>query len=213
MTGTSAQGAPRPGAEVPLRRWRAPALQLVALLAILAVDLSVLAGARADLLADQGVGPAVEVRPVAAEVAPPVRIGIPDLGLTRRLIGLRKELSGELGVPSDPQQVGWYSQGPAPGDDGPAVLVGHVDSSRGPGVFAQLHTLRKGAQIRVRRADGSLVVFAVTDVQRHAKRDFPTELVYGGDGRSSLRLITCGGAFDRRAGRYLSNVIVFATPV
>lgn len=192
---------------------RGPVLQALCLALVLAADVFVVAGARADLRADEGVGTAIAVPPVAQEVSPPVRIGIPDLGLTTRLIGLRKERSGALGVPADPQRAGWYSQGPAPGDPGPAVIVGHVDSVEGPGVFARLRELERGAQIRIRRADGSLAVFRVTQTQEYAKRDFPTDVVYRGTGKASLRLITCGGEFDRRAGRYRSNVVVFAEPV
>lgn len=210
MTAVHASGARRPKA------WaagRGPALQALCLTLILAADLFLVAGARADLRADQGVGAVVPVAPVTQEVSPPVRLGIPDLGLTTRLIGLRKERSGALGVPADPQRAGWYSQGPAPGDPGPAVIVGHVDSFEGPGVFAQVRTLKRGAQIRIRRADGSLAVFRVTQTQEYAKRDFPTDVVYRGTGKASLRLITCGGEFDRRSGRYRSNVVVFAEPV
>jgi hypothetical protein len=158
-------------------------LQSLCLALVLAADLAVVSGARADLRADRGAGVALRVAPVPEEVSPPVRLGIPQLGLTTRLIGL-----------------------------GPAVIVGHVDSVDGPGVFARLRELEKGAQIRVRRADGSLGVFVVTQVQQYAKRDFPTDVVYRGEGRSSLRLITCGGDFDRRSGRYRGNVVVFAKP-
>lgn len=194
-------------------RRRGVLLLAVSLALVLAVDLAVVAGARADLRADLGVGAAIAVQPVAQEVSPPVRLGIPDLGLTTRLIGLRKERSGALGVPADPQRAGWYSQGPAPGDPGPAVIAGHVNSVDGPGVFANLSTVQRGAQIRIRRADGTLAVFRVTQVQKYAKRDFPTDVVYRGTGKASLRLITCGGEFDRRSGRYRSNVVVFAEPV
>lgn len=192
-----------------MRRWRAPAAQALVLAAVLLVDLLLVVQARADLRADAGEGRAVGVQ-VRRAVAPPVTLGVPDLGITTRLIGLRKDRTGALQVPQDAQRAGWYSQGPAPGDVGPAVIVGHVDSYDGPGVFARLRSLKPGAEIRVRRADGSLAVFVVRQVQEYAKRDFPTEVVYGGDGRASLRLVTCGGAFDRRSGRYRSNVVVFA---
>jgi hypothetical protein len=212
VTAAHAPGARRSGAWAAQRRWRTPLLQALALLTILTVDVAVVTGARADLRADGGAGDVVATPAVERAVSPPVRLGIPELGITTRLIGLRKELSGALGVPEDPQQAGWYSQGPAPGDPGPAVIVGHVDSVSGPGIFASLRTLGKGAKIQVRRADGSLAVFVVTQVQQYAKRDFPTDVVYRGDGRSSLRLITCGGDFDRRAGSYRSNVVVYAEP-
>jgi len=193
-------------------RWRIPALQAVALAALLTVNATLVSAARADVAADRGTGPVVPVAAVPRAAAPPITLGIPSLDLTTRLIGLRKAPDGRLQVPQDPTQVGWYSQGPAPGDAGPAVIVGHVDSYRGPGVFARLRGLRPGDPIRIRRADGSLIVFEVRQVQEYAKRDFPTDVVYRGDGRASLRLITCGGEFDRRSGSYRSNIVVFAAP-
>jgi hypothetical protein len=205
--------APLPGVRAgggAVRRWAAPGVQAVVLTLVLLADLLLVAAARADLRAEAGQGPVVAVPAVQRGASPPVTLGIPDLGITTRLIGLRKERTGALQVPADPQRAGWYSQGPAPGDAGPAVLVGHVDSYRGPGIFARVRTLKPGAEIRVRRADGSLAVFEVRQVQEYAKRDFPTQVVYGGDGRASLRLVTCGGEFDRRSRSYRSNVVVFA---
>lgn len=193
-----------------MRRWLAPGTQALALALDLLVDLMLVSAARADLRAEVGQGPLVRVPAVPRGAAPPVTLGVPELGITTRLIGLRKDRQGALQVPEDPQRAGWYSQGAAPGDAGPAVIVGHVDSLAGPGIFARLRSLKPGAEIRVRRADGTLVVFVVRQVQEYAKRDFPTQVVYGGDGRASLRLVTCGGEFDRRSGPYRSNVVVFA---
>jgi LPXTG-site transpeptidase (sortase) family protein len=196
-----------------LRRWSAPVLQAATLAAVLTVDAGLVAAARADVAAERGEGPRIATTAVQRQVAPPVTLGIPGLDLTTRLIGLRKARDGSLQVPEDPQRVGWYSQGPAPGDAGPAVLVGHVDSYRGAGVFARLHQLVAGDQIRIRRADGTLVVFEVRQVQEYAKRDFPTEVVYRGSSEATLRLITCGGEFDQGSRSYRSNVVVFAAPV
>ena len=193
-----------------VRRWWAPALQAATLAVIVLTGATHLDAAAADLAADRGAGPAVAVQAVARRVSPPVALDIPRLQVRERLIGLRKQRNGSLQVPTDPQRVGWYSEGAAPGDRGPAVLVGHVDSYRGPGVFARLATLRKGDLIHVRRADGSRITFQVRLVRTYPKRDFPTDLVYVGDGRPSLRLITCGGDFDERSGSYLSNTVVFA---
>lgn len=186
-------------------------MQAVTLVAVVLTGAVQLDAARADVAADRGVGPAVVVRPVLSRVAPPVTLGIPRLGLTSRLVGLRKNRDNTLQVPADPQRAGWYTEGAAPGDPGPAVIVGHVDSYRGPGVFARLGTLRPGDRIQIRRADGTLVTFAVQAVRSFAKRRFPTALVYAGDGRPSLRLITCGGGFDPRSRHYLSNTVVFAS--
>ena len=202
--------AARPRARTGGRGYRAPALVGLTIAGVLGSGVTVVAGARADLAADRGIGPVVRVAAAAQQASPPVRLGIPTLGLTTRLIGVRKASSGALGVPADPLRAGWYSQGVAPGDGGPAVIVGHVDSVQGPGVFAGLRDVPVGAQIHIRRADGSLVTFVVKQVSEYPKRSFPTEAVYRGGGRPSLRLITCGGEFDRSSGHYRSNVIVYA---
>lgn len=194
------------------RRWAAPAAQALALAAILAVNASVLVGVQADLAADRGSGRVVPVAVVDEGVSPPIRLSVPALDVQTRLIGLRKDPSGALQVPEDPQQAGWYSQGFAPGGAGPAVIVGHVDSYRGPGIFHRLGAMKPGELVSIRRADGSLAVFEVTSVETFSKRDFPTERVYRGDGSAGLRLVTCGGEFDRGARTYLSNVVVFASP-
>lgn len=194
-------------------RWMAPVVQGVALVAVVLTGVIRIDAARADAAADSGRGPAVVVPAVASRVAPPVTLGIPKLKLTNRLIGLRKNRDGTLQVPADPARAGWYSEGPAPGDAGPAVIVGHVDDYRGPAVFAKIKSLRKNDVIRIRRADGTLVAFRVQLVRTYAKRNFPTKLVYAGDRRPSLRLITCGGPFDPVTKHYLSNTVVFASLV
>lgn len=183
------------------------------LAAVVLIGAVQIGAARADVAADSGRGPAVAVRQVPSRVAPPVTLAVPALHLAERLIGLRKNRNGTLQVPADPARAGWYSEGPAPGDPGPAVIVGHVDSYRGPAVFAKIKTLHKGDLIRIRRADGTLVTFQVGLVQTYSKRSFPTQLVYGGNGRPSLRLVTCGGAFDDVSRHYLSNTVVFASLV
>jgi sortase (surface protein transpeptidase) len=160
----------------------------------------------------RGAGRSVTAAAVDPAVAPPVAVEIPSLNVSSRLVGLRTARDGTLQVPQDPAAAGWWSQGPAPGDDGPAVIAGHVDSFDGPGVFFELRRLAPGDEILVRRADGIVGTFLVTDVQTYAKRDFPTDLVYAGDGTPSLRLVTCGGAFDEGSRTYRENVVVFAAP-
>lgn len=164
----------------------------------------------ADLSADLGAGPVVAVAAVARTSSPPVALEVPDLGLDTRLTGTRTGRDGALQVPADASRAAWYVDGPAPGDLGPAVLVGHLDSREGPGVFQGLTGLGPGDRLSVRRADGTEVEFAVAEVRTYAKREFPTERIYAGDGRASLRIITCGGAFDAETGRYRSNTVVFA---
>jgi sortase (surface protein transpeptidase) len=146
-------------------------------------------------------------RPVAA----PVSLTIPQIGVSTKLITLGITSAGTVQVPSTTAVAGWYTHGPRPGATGPAVILGHIDSVQGPGVFFRLDQLRPGDAVEVHRADGSAVSFTVTAVQTYPKDQFPTQSVYGATPDPELRLITCGGAFDSATGHYLSNVIVYAT--
>jgi sortase (surface protein transpeptidase) len=143
-------------------------------------------------------------------VAAPVRLRIPALGLDSPLQSLGRQRDGSMAVPTSPDSAGWYREGPRPGQPGPAVLLGHVDSRTGPGVFHNLARLPRGAVIAVDRADGSTVEFRVTGVSRVPKVSFPTDLVYAPTLEPALRLVTCGGSFDRKRRSYRDNVIAFA---
>ncbi len=148
---------------------------------------------------------------VGAAVSPPVRLVIPKIGVTTRLIRLGVTKNHELQPPATTSVAGWFTGGPAPGAIGPAVIGGHIDSRLGPGVFFRLRELRRGDRVFVRHRNGTLSVFAVDSVHQYLKDKFPTEAVYGPTFDAALRLITCGGAFDDATGHYLSNVVVFAT--
>jgi sortase (surface protein transpeptidase) len=152
-------------------------------------------------------------RPARARTpSPPVRVEIPSIGVSSRLIRLGLNADGTMEVPRDYGRAGWFTGGAMPGQDGPAVISGHVDSKSGPAVFYRLRELRPGDTIRVRRADGGWLAFEVTGSARYAKAAFPTDAVFGPVTGPVLRLITCGGAFDRSSGHYLDNVVVTATP-
>ena len=127
--------------------------------------------------------------------------GITDLGLLP---------DGALEVPGDATTVGWFTGAPSPGEAGPAVLAAHVDYKHVPGAFSRLKELRPGEQVRVGRTDGRVAVFTVYRVDRYAKAQFPTDQVYGDTAEPELRLITCGGEFDRSSGNYLDNVVAYA---
>jgi hypothetical protein len=147
------------------------------------------------------------------QVAPPVRLRIPALRIDTSLQGLGRAADRTVEAPADFGVAGWFTGGPRPGQAGPAVILGHVDSRRGPGVFYPLAGIAPGTEVHVDRADGSTVTFRVTGVQTVAKTGFPTEQVYAPTLQSSLRLVTCGGPFDHAAGSYRDNVIVSADPV
>jgi sortase (surface protein transpeptidase) len=141
----------------------------------------------------------------------PVRIDIPSISVTSSLDRLGRAADGTVQVPERWEVAGWYAPGTRPGDPGSAVILGHVDSKRGPAVFFRLRELRRGDEIIVTRAGGSSVRFAVERTEQYDKRRFPTEAVYYPTLTPALRLVTCGGEFDATAGHYRSNVIVFAT--
>ncbi|MFE1247820.1 class F sortase [Streptomyces sp. NPDC058766] len=141
----------------------------------------------------------------------PTRLLIPYLRLDAPVIPLGLDREHRLTAPpeDDPKLVGWYRQGASPGEQGTAVAVGHLDTHSGPAVFAGLTELKRGRIVKARRADGRTAVYTVDKVKAYQKADFPGREVYGARGRPELRLITCGGSYDRRKG-YSGNVVVFA---
>ncbi|WP_436705071.1 class F sortase [Geodermatophilus sp. CPCC 205761] len=140
----------------------------------------------------------------------PVRVRIPVLGVTSSIMDLDLQADGSMELPPGAYPVGWYNRSSTPGEVGPAVIVGHVDWHGDRGAFYGLRAMRPGDRVVVDRADGTTATFRVDRVARYAKDDFPTGEVYGDVGWSALRLITCGGRFDRKTGDYEDNVIVFA---
>jgi hypothetical protein len=111
------------------------------------------------------------------------------------------------------EEIGWYDGGARPGEDGPAVLLGHVDSKAGPACSYGFRRSRSAPSSRWSDAEGGVTRFAVDRVQQHPKTRFPTEAVYLPVLRPELRLVTCGGAFDRSTGHYVDNIVVYASPV
>jgi len=142
----------------------------------------------------------------------PISLSIPAIGLSNVPLGeLGLNLDGTVQVPTNVQDAGWYRLGPAPGQLGSAVILGHVDSHEGPAVFFNLRSLVPGSLIEVALADGSAARFTVTSVAIYDKATFPSRLVYGPHGDAELQLVTCGGTFDPSTGSYLSNVVVYSS--
>jgi sortase (surface protein transpeptidase) len=140
----------------------------------------------------------------------PTRLAIPVLKVDTAVVRLGLNSDNTIEVPSDPNQVGWYTNGPSPGEQGPAVILGHLDSVIGPAVFYRLSSLRAGSQVVVSRDDGSAATFVVQRVASFPVDSFPTGEVYGATTDPELRLITCGGQYSLVQRRYLQNVVVFA---
>ena len=145
----------------------------------------------------------------------PVRLDIPSIDVHSVVQHLGQASDGSLETPAPGplyNDAAWYRYSPTPGELGPAILLGHVDSAaEGPSVFFRLGELQPGDRVSVTRADDSIAVFVVDEVRRYAKDDFPTGTVYGDIDHAGLRILTCGGAFDNSTGHYLDNIVVFAT--
>lgn len=156
------------------------------------------------------VATSLPVLPAVLAASVPVRLEIPTLAVDSELMELGLQDDGSLEVPPGAFPAGWFSGAPTPGERGPAIIVGHIDWLTGPGVFFRLASLAVGDEIRVTRTDGSVAVFRTTQVTRYPKDDFPTELVYGDLDHAGLRLVSCGGEFDRSTGHYEDNVVAFA---
>ncbi|MEH1013964.1 class F sortase [Micromonospora sp. CPCC 206060] len=158
--------------------------------------------------------PAAPAAPVGLDRSDPTRVRIPRIGVNADIMSLGVNPDGSVEVPPLKQadRAGWYQFGPSPGEIGSAVIVGHVDSKElGPAVFFKLGALRPGDTIQVSRKDGKVVTFTVDGVKAFPKASFPTDLVYAAAPNTALRLVTCGGTFDKKKRTYLDNVVVFAS--
>lgn len=140
-------------------------------------------------------------------------LDIPALGVSTALVSLGLNEDRTMQVPSNFGQAGWYQYSAIPGTTGPAVIAGHVDSRSGPAIFYNLADLSAGDEVHVRAGDGARTTYVVQRVEQHPKDAFPTDQVYGETAGAELRLITCGGVFDRSQRAHRDNVIVYATAV
>lgn len=153
---------------------------------------------------------AVDATAPRSRRAAPVRVVVAAVGIDVPLVELGLGSDGAVEAPGDFGTAGWYVGSSRPGEAGPSVLAGHVDSTSGPAAFHRLAEVEPGDRVEVHADDGTTVGFRVTGVERYAKDGFPTAAVYGPVPGAALRLITCGGAFDRSVGSYRDNVVVFA---
>ncbi|WP_084130520.1 class F sortase [Demequina sp. NBRC 110055] len=163
--------------------------------------------------APEGPSPTPDVPGVEAVPGVPARLLVPAIGVDTSLEQLGLQEDGALATPVDTDLAGWFSGGPRPGAVGPAVIAGHVSWRGDPSVFFRLGDIARGDQITVVSDEGQDVTFEVSRVEQHPKDDFPTVAVYANTDQPELRLITCGGDFDRATGHFVDNVIVFARMV
>lgn len=146
----------------------------------------------------------------------PVSIAIPSIGVSSPLLYVGENPDGSIQVPplfQLPSKAAWYRNSPTPGQLGPSIIEGHIDTYKGPSVFFNLGALQPHKHIYVTLADGTVAVFTVDGVRHYEKATFPTTTVYKNVHFAALRLITCGGAFDPATGSYLGSTVVFASLV
>ncbi|MFI6519295.1 class F sortase [Spirillospora sp. NPDC050679] len=171
-------------------------------------------GHEAPAYRDQGGPRALWNIPDGAELpaSPPARLEIPGIGVKAKVIRVGQNKDRTVQVPpfSRSGDAGWYEHGPAPGSRGSAVLLGHYDDLDGEAVFFRLRKLKPGARVTVVRQDHSSAVFQVDAVEQVPKWEFPRSRVYGEVRYAGLRLVTCGGDYDKRDHSYRDNVIVYA---
>ncbi|AWN25266.1 class F sortase [Streptomyces libani] len=196
--------------------WSAGAFLLGSLLVYNSVDTS----ADPKPLAHPAVAQSATPRGSAATAVPdlalprsaPKRVSIPAIAVDAPFTPLTIGPTGALNAPpaGDKNLVGWYKDGAAPGERGSAIIAGHVDTKTGPAVFLQLESLKTGATINITREDGIIATFKVDSVETFNKARFPNDRVYADAPTAQLRVITCGGAYDRKVKDYVDNVVVFA---
>ncbi|WP_326568315.1 class F sortase [Amycolatopsis rhabdoformis] len=187
------------------------------LAAVALAAVAVLGGCAAPTLPAAPAPAAHSLTPPSAESAvlaksKPVSLDIPKIGAHSTLVPLGLNADNTVQVPpvSTPLQAGWYEYSPTPGERGPAVVLGHVDGNKHEGIFFRLKEMAPGDDVAIARADGTTAHFVVTKVDQVPKDVFPSDAVYGDTPDAQLRLITCGGVFDRSAHNYVDNVIVYA---
>jgi sortase (surface protein transpeptidase) len=151
---------------------------------------------------------------VAAPPAP-VRVRIEAIGVDAVVAALGIDPdNGQMDVPPNVSEVGWYRHGPVPGEAGSSVMAAHVDlSGPGRGVFWSLDELGPGDRIIVDYADGASAEFSVAARNTYLKTELPLNAIFARGGTPVLTLVTCGGGFNTSIGRYDSNVVVYAVPV
>lgn len=149
-------------------------------------------------------------QPIPETEVVPVSVRIPAIDVDTPLEDLERDESGVLQPPVVPESAGWFTAGTVPGDRGPAVIAGHVDSGVEGAVFRDLDELRPGDEILVEMSDGETLTFVMDRSAVVPQAQFPSTEVYGPVPEPQLRLITCH-TFDDGSRRYVDNLVVFAT--
>lgn len=151
------------------------------------------------------------VEPKTMSHSEPMSLRIPNIEINTSLVPVGVQATGEIAMPDGFDIAGWYTHGPTPGELGPAVIVGHVDSTKGIAVFWRIRELVPGDLLYIDRQDGTTATFKVDSIQQYPQDQFPTSEVYGNIDYAGLRVITCGGTFNTVTHHYSDNTVVYAS--
>lgn len=196
--------------------WSAGAFLLGSLLVYNSVDTSADPKPQSSSAVASSATPRSSASPAFPDLAlprsAPKRVRIPEIAVDAPFTQLSIGPTGQLDAPpaGDKNLVGWFKDGAAPGERGSAIIAGHVDTKTGPAVFLQLESLKPGSTINITREDGVIATFKVDSVETFNKARFPSDRVYADAPTAQLRVITCGGAYDRKVKDYVDNIVVFA---
>ncbi|MDX2971069.1 DUF4142 domain-containing protein [Kribbella solani] len=143
---------------------------------------------------------------------PPVRLKLPGV-LTAAVQPVGTGGDGRLQLPGSAADVGWWAAGAAPGSAGGTVLLaGHVDTTRGRGVFAALPDVAVGARVAVTGGDGGVHWYRIVSRRTYEQNALPADL-FSGAAKPRLALVTCTGSYDRATRRYSQNLVLYGVPL
>lgn len=162
---------------------------------------------------DMATGPTEQTSTISSTTANPTWLDIPSLQISAGIISVGLTKHQTLEVPTTGHEVGWFIHRAKPGDQGSAILTGHLNTAHGPAVFYKLKDISEGDLIIVRRADGTTVQYMVSSKNVYPQNNFPSESVYNQHDQATLKIITCAGSYDKKLNRYTHNLVIVATLV
>lgn len=139
----------------------------------------------------------------------PVRLVIPTINVNAGVQYLGITPQGEMEVPSNAVDVGWFKLGSRPGEKGSAVIAGHIDGESGEaGVFIDLYTLKQGDELYIEDDQGIMTRFIVRESRTYDPGY--AEEIFSVNDSAHLNLVTCDGIWDGTKKSYAKRLVVFA---
>ncbi len=137
----------------------------------------------------------------------PIRIYFTDLERKADIYPVGVAKDGSMDTLDSALDAAWYEFGPSPGEEGNALLNGHVRWKGSLGTFSILREMELKSEAVIEFDDGSFKYFEAVSHNVYLLDDIPPE-VMDLEGESRLTLITCKGDFDRKLGTSRSRVVV-----